>query len=65
MDHSHRPQWIVAIDGAGLTLGPTDRATIVLGLGPLIAIELLVLCLAPWAVARLWRRWRVTAAAAR
>ena len=41
----HRPQWMVAIDSAGLTLGPTDRARVVLGPGPLVGVELLLVCL--------------------
>lgn len=52
----HRSQWIVAIDGAGLTLGPTDRASVVLGVAPLVTIELLVLCLPTWLIATLLRR---------
>ncbi len=60
----HRQQWIVAIDEAGLTIGPTDRA-VAIGLVPLVTLELLLLCVPIWFFRRLWVRQRGGRRAAR
>ena len=47
------PQWIVAVDSAGLTLGPTSQAQIVLSFVPLVAAELFVFGTFLWLIRRL------------
>jgi hypothetical protein len=42
------PQWIIASDPAGLTLGPTDRAIVLLSIAQLVMIEVFLLGLIAW-----------------
>ena len=52
-----RPQWVLAIDSAGLTLGPYERPVRVLGFVPLVALELVLLTI-PLLLAVRYLRWR-------
>lgn len=49
----HRPQWIVAVDWAGLDVGPSGH-TLSLGVVPVIAAKLLAVSLPVWLV---WHYW--------
>ena len=53
----HRPQWVLAIDSGGLTLGPYARPVKVLGFVPLIALELVLLTV-PFLLGFRYLRWR-------
>ena len=56
-----RPQWLIAIDSAGLTIGPADTAFRAIGWWPVLTAKMFVYALPTWliwrfAIRRLWRR---------
>jgi hypothetical protein len=52
-----RPQWLVALDHAGLTIGPSSDA-VLLGRVPVLLVKLAVVALPVWLSGRYAFRWR-------